>query len=35
VKHKAIARGLQAYFDSVAAESVPAQFLEILNRIDA
>jgi len=32
VRHKAIARGLQSYFDSVAAEQVPEEFLDILNR---
>lgn len=34
VQHKAIARGLQVYFDSVAAEQVPDEFLDILNRSD-
>ena len=32
VQHKAIARGLQTYFDSVTAEQVPEEFLDILNR---
>jgi hypothetical protein len=34
VRHKAIARGLQVYFDSVAAEQIPDEFLDILNRSD-
>ena len=34
IRHKAIARGLQVYFDSVAAEQVPEEFLDILNRAD-
>jgi hypothetical protein len=34
VQHKAIARGLQLYFDSVAAEQIPGEFLEILHKAD-
>jgi hypothetical protein len=34
VHHKAIARGLQLYFDSVTAEQVPEEFLNILKRVD-
>lgn len=34
VRHKAIARGLQTYFDAVAAERIPSEFLEILSRMD-
>ena len=34
VRHKAIGRGLQQYFDSVVAERIPSEFLEILNRED-
>jgi hypothetical protein len=34
VQHKAITRGLQLYFDSVAAEQVPGEFLEILHKAD-
>jgi hypothetical protein len=34
VRHKAIAEGLQLYFDSVAAEQVPGEFLEILSQAD-
>ena len=35
LRHKAIARGLQRYFDAVAAEKIPAEFFEILNRADS
>ncbi len=34
VRHKAIARGLQLYFDSVTAEQIPGEFLEILGETD-
>ena len=30
VRHKAIARGLQSYFDAVVAEPVPNEFLSLL-----
>jgi hypothetical protein len=30
VRHKAIARGLQRYFDAVVAEPVPTEFLNLL-----
>ena len=32
VRHKAIARGLQTYFDSVTAEGIPPAFVEILEQ---
>jgi len=35
LRHKAIARGLQQYFDAVTAEKVPAEFFEILNHAEA
>jgi len=30
VRHKAIAKGLQSYFDAVVAEPVPREFLHLL-----
>lgn len=34
VRHKAIGRGLQQYFDSVVAERIPSEFVDILNGED-
>lgn len=34
VRHKTIARGLQAYFDAIAAEKVPDDFFALLNGSD-
>jgi len=31
VRHKAIGRGLQRYFDAVVAEPIPNEFLNLLN----